>query len=613
MSNLNIPVLHSFLQQYQPGIPQVSELSTLLNSLSEQANDTQQQSIVDLYHRVYPLLENELWNADDEFDSTLEMYQALFREQEFLIAEMGVDSRKNFMLSIPTADRPEHLRSCLESIYQLCLLYKYGGKSDGYFNKVKVIIAEDSKEQVNIDKHIALAKEYSEKGLQVIHFGQQEQYDLLQEIAVEQRQLLSSILTSQPREKFYLKGQAANRNLSYLKFLQLTENKQDTLYYLVDSDQSFMVNRQVKSAEQTVAAINYFYYINRIFSATDTTMLTGKLVGDPPVSPSVMAANFLQDVTAFLQQLSELKPSDTCAFHRADAVTDDAVYHDMAKLFGFENKADSFEYPCLLNGEHDNLSCLEGFSERVNAFFFGQHLTRKTQFSYNAKFTDLSPARTIYPGNYIVNYDGLKYIIPFGDLRLRMSGPTAGRLIQAEIKQRFASVNMPMLHTRTLQDDFTNDFRPGVEKQAETINLTDEFERQFFGDLMLFTVVELSKQGDIGTEFDSHSVNQAINKIELELLEMYQSKHALIKRRNNDLKTLLEDNSAWWFSMTEAKSALQKIQKFISNIELNFGEQSVGYCQIISKSHREQRKIQIINALLNYRKERNAWDLLFPE
>ena len=611
MSNNNIPVLLDSLKNFKSVIPQLNELTSSLNILLDKPIKNL-QAIIDLYHKVYSLLETELWSGD-EFEINLETYQALFREQESLIAEMGADNRHDFILSIPIADRPEHLRSCLESIYQLCLLYGYGGKSDGVFNKVIVIVAEDSKEQLNIEQHISLAKEYSIRGLQVFHFGQQEQYELLQSIPTDQRQFLGSILTTQPRDKFYLKGQAANRNLSYLKFLQLTENKEHTLYYLVDSDQSFMVNRQAESGEQYVAAINYFYYINRIFSETDTTMLTGKLVGDPPVSPSVMAANFLQDVTAYLQQLAKFKPSDSCQFHQAEAVTDDAAYHDMAKLFGFENKADYFEYPCQLKGEHDNLTCLDGFSERVNAFFFGEHLTRKTQFAYNSTFTDLVPARTIYPGNYIVNYDGLKYIIPFGDLRLRMSGPTAGRLVKAEIKQRFASVNMPMLHTRTLQDDFANDFRPGVEKQAETINLTDEFERQFFGDLMLFTVVELSKQGELNKQLEVESIRQAINKVELELLDLYQTKHEAIKRRNSQLKMLLENSTSWWFALESAKPSIQKIQKFISNIELNFGEQSVGYLQIVSESHREQRKLQIVQALLNYRKERDAWDLLFPQ
>jgi len=35
-----------------------------------------------------------------------------------------------------------------------------------------------------------------------------------------------------------------------------------------------------------VYALNYFHAIDRIFRTTDTLMLTGKMVGDPPVSPS---------------------------------------------------------------------------------------------------------------------------------------------------------------------------------------------------------------------------------------------------------------------------------------------------------------------------------------
>jgi hypothetical protein len=50
-----------------------------------------------------------------------------------------------------------------------------------------------------------------------------------------------------------------------------------------------------------------------------------------------------------------------------------------------------------------------------------------------------------------------------------MSGPTAGRLIQAEIGPRFASVNLPMLHQRTIQRGAADDFRPGVEGLGRSV------------------------------------------------------------------------------------------------------------------------------------------------
>jgi len=517
-------------------------------------------------------------------------------------------------LSIPVADRPQHVRRCLESIYQQCVTYAYGGCSDGTFSRVQVIIAEDSRQPEYIEQDIALAQEYTDKGLRVYHFGLDEQYELLQRIPDKQRQKLGSLLTTQPKHRFYRKGQAANRNLSYLKCLQLTEDRDMTLYYMVDSDQSFLVNRKTDKGYEAVNALNYFYYINHVFSNTRTTMLTGKLVGDPPVSPSVMAVNFIDDVIAYLEQLADMDPQQDCQFHKvSDVPAHDAAYHDMARLFGFEQQAQACPYHCQLTGQHNNLACLSAFAEKLNAFFYGEHLTRRTRFQYRTGFTDLTPARTIYPGNYIVNYDGLKYIIPFGDLRLRMSGPTAGRLIQAEIGERFASANLPMLHTRHLHDDTADQFRPGVEQGGEAISLDDEFERQFFGDLMLFSVTRLTGEEGSGQAFTLETVSKAVDETEHELLALYEEKHRDVQERNTRLKQLQNDPQRWWHENSQAAAALSSVQRFIHNIDVNFGADSIAYQQIQNQQHRDQRKQQIIQALLAYRESRDAWDQLFSD
>jgi len=569
-------------------------------------------ALIDLYEQCYPVLEQAMWSGASDFAPLLHCYQSLFREQEALIAQRGDDTRHHFILSIPVADRPPHLRACLESIYQVCTLFNYGGKTNGVWDKIQIIVAEDSRDESNIQRHIALVDEYRKKGLQVFHFGLDEQYALLQALPSQQRERLGHLLTTQPREKFYLKGQAANRNLSYLKFLQLTEEKNKTLYYLVDSDQSFCVNRQTASGEEVVYALNYFHTIDKIFRSTDTLLLTGKMVGDPPVSPSVMAANFLDDVIAFFTRLATLRAKQTCQFHhRPEQATGDAAYHDMAKLFGFENAPTSFPYQCRLTGAHDHSACLKDFSQRLNAFFFGEHLTRKTWFEYKGNFTQLSPARTIYPGNYIVNYAGLKYIIPFGHLRLRMSGPTAGRLIAAEIAERFASFNMPNLHRRTTDAGLSDDFRPGVEVGTHAIDLTNEFERQFFGDLMLFSTEALLKLADAKQPFAKDLLLKVIEQKESELLALYQQKHDAIADKHRQLHELVFNADHWWQYSTALSNSLREVRTFIHNIERNFGEHAEAWRQIRSDEHRAARKQQIIEALMSYRAERDAWDSLF--
>ncbi|MBZ0104090.1 MAG: hypothetical protein K8H84_00520 [Sulfuricella denitrificans] len=609
MSGSSTTRLAECIAHYQFTITGLADLGKQLQGLSLSADI---DALIDFYEQCYPLLEQAMWSGTADFHPLLACYQALFREQEALIQQRGDDDRHHFILGIPVADRPPHLRACLESIYQICTLFNYGGKKSGVWNRIRVIVAEDSRDENNIRRHLDLVEEYRQKGLRVFHFGLDEQYQLLQALPPQQRERLGHLLTTQPREKFYLKGQAANRNLSYLKFLQLTENRDRTLYFLIDSDQHFCVNRQTGSGEEAVTALNYFHAIDQIFRTTDTLMLTGKLVGDPPVSPSVMTANFLDDVTAFFARLAELDSAQACQFHCAQGpLAGDAAYHDLAGLFGFENKPATFDYQCRLEGKHDHGACLTNFASRLNAFFFGEHLTRKTWFSYDSGFTRLSPARTVYPGNYIVNYAGLKYIIPFGHLRLRMSGPTAGRLIAAEIGPRFATFNMPNLHRRTTEAGLSDDFRPGVELEQESIDLSNEFERQFFGDLMLFSTEELVRQADVNQPFAQDVIKSVIARKETELLALYQQKHDAIVDKNRQLYELVFNAGHWWLRLPKLADALRQVRAFIDNIERNFSEHALAWRQIQSAEHRTQRKQQITQALMNYRAERDAWDSLF--
>jgi len=382
---------------------------------------------------------------------------------------------------------------------------------------------------------------------------------------------------------------------------------------MVDSDQSFCINRRTARGDQIVYALNYFYAIDRIFRDTDTLMLTGKLVGDPPVSPAVMAANFLDDVIGFFNSLAHSRAHDACRLHDLPMEgPGDAAYHDMANLFGYQSQATTFPYRCRLEGEHDHVACLVDLAGWLNAFFFGEHLTRKTYFRYQSGSAALSPARTVYPGNYIVNRAGLRYVIPFGHLRLRMSGPTAGRLIAAEIGRRFASVNLPHLHQRISEAGLGGEFRPGVElaqeEERHLIDLSNEFERQFFGDLMLFTAEQLVTEADVNKLFPEELVRVVMERKEQELLGLYRQKHDAIVEKSSRLRELVFDAGRWWLNQRGLNRSLGHVSAFIENIDQNFGDRSLAWQQIQSSDHRAARKQQILEALMTYRAERDVWD-----
>jgi hypothetical protein len=142
-------------------------------------------------------------------------------------------------------------------------------------------------------------------------------------------------------------------------------------------------------------------------------------------------------------------------------------------------------------------------------------------------------------------------------------------------------------------------------------NQANEFERQFFGDLMLFSTEELVKQADVNQPFAQDTVEAVIARKEPELLALYRQKHEAIVASNRQLHELVFNAGHWWLRAPGLALALRQVQAFSDNIERNFCEHALAWRQIQSAGHRAQRKRQIVEALMSYRAERDAWDSLF--
>ena len=278
--------------------------------------------------------------------------------------------------------------------------------------------------------------------------------------------------------QFAHKGPSRMRNITYLLLRRMAEEDDRLLFLFLDSDQEFRVLQCAGQGNRELLALNYFHHLDRIFSSGSVTLLTGKVVGDPPVAPAVMAGNFLEDVIAFLHELRGGQAHAACQFHgEAAGAGQDAAYHDMADLFGFAPAAQPHRYHCRLPGTHDQLAVLDDFARRLDRFFDGEHPTRVTCHEYTPAGESVTPARTVYTGNYVLNAQGLRYFIPFAHLRLRMAGPVLGRIARAELGDGFVSANLPLLHKRTLEELGESEFRPGVERQEGWVDLSREFER----------------------------------------------------------------------------------------------------------------------------------------
>lgn len=539
-------------------------------------------------------------------------YQSACRRIEALIAEQGDDDRHRFLVIVPTADRPRQLRECLASLLELCRLFEYGGQADGRYRKVSAMIADDSKDAASCAQHRELARQFTALGLDTQYFGLEDQLAELDRLPDELRDRLGNILGKPDRNAFHHKGHSVMRNILYLR-LQ-TEYAHDTrqLFYFADSDQEFRVKVGGigVGSDRDVYALNYFYHIDRHFRDHDIELLTGKVVGDPPVSPAVMAGNFLEDVRAFLEQTGGFLPEAPCPFHdRTLPRSDGAAYHDMAGLFGFRSDTDAYRYRCTLHGPHALADCVDDFTNKLSRFFDGEHPTRITYYDAADPLyeggADIRPARTVYTGNYVIRASALRHFVPFAPLRLRMSGPTFGRLLQSGIGARFVSANLPMLHKRTESGTGGSEFRPGVIKHAQHVDLSNEFERQFFGDVMLFSIEKLAALGFPENAVADETISTTLSETAERMARLYREKHARILERHAELMRLREFLGNRFAAIPDAWA---RLVAFLDNVNHNFGPQAEGYRQIEDAEHRQRRHAQLLAAIVSYRQDRIAWE-----
>jgi hypothetical protein len=553
---------------------------------------------------VIERFEAALWDGGFN-ERLLPSYQAAWRRLEALIAARGDDHRHHFVLVVPVADSPAQLRRCLASLLDLCRLYGYGGMQDGYFRKVSVMLADDTQDASLIAANQAAIREFAAQGLRIRHFSLAEQLALLDSLAGVAD--LASIVGDAPRDAFGHKGQAMMRNIAYLELARLAEADEPLLFYTLDADQQFKVKVETAEGDGNAYAVNFFAQLDAIFSATDADVLTGKVVGDPPVSPAVMAGNFLDDVAGFLHEMAASAPAQPWRLNAANTQDADAAYHDMAGLFGFARPGDAYRYRCTLAGKPSNAACFADFAQRLKSFFHGEHPTRITWYRHQPALDSVQPARTVYTGNYVFRPHALQWFIPFAPLRLRMSGPTLGRLMKAELGGKFVSANLPMLHARTLDATGEAEFRPGVVTEADTIDLADEFERQFYGDVMLFSIERLTALGFPQQALSPDTVAATLDAVHADLAQQYRARHAGIVNKLAALTHMLNDPAHWWHAPAQA-GALTHFRAFFDNMQRNFGADSPAHARLASDEQWQRWRRRQLAAISRFHADRRVWN-----
>ena len=517
-------------------------------------------------------LEQALW-ADPSPD-----LESLYQE---CCRVLAAEDRHRWVVVIPVAERPRQLAACLESL--LAAQRAFG-------HAPQAVVVEDSEDPGAVAAHAAVIRRLRGEGLEVHHLGPEEQWGLVAPLA----ERLPGFLGSLRREGMGHKGASVTRNIAKLWLAR--QSPQNALFHFIDSDQAFHLDEQ---AGRPRLLLDHAGHIDRLFRSHPLEVLTGKVIGDPPVSPAVMAGTLLQDLTEILDGVLS-DPAGPCPFHGGQAGAGHGAYHDMARLFGLEAAARDFRYACPLPPPHSGEAMLGDLGGRLGRFFDGEHPTRVTPFDPVAVAESLAPARTVYTGNYVLSRAGLRHGIPFADLKLRMAGPTLGRLLQARLGPAFAQANLPLLHRRTEAASGRAEYRPGVERDAGGVDLSGEYRRQFLGDWMLFGIAELTADGYPDAPLDGRAVAAALQAVEARLLTEYRRVREMVMARLADLDRRLSG------SPVPAPFAA-----FAETVRRNYGPEAPAVRAIEDAGFRDRWRARLAQAIRDYPQQRERWEEAF--
>ena len=544
------------------------------------------------YERLLPALEAAMWAQPDA--GRVAHYQAYSREMEAAVPPDIAARRHRIVVVVPVADRPRQLAVCIDSLAAWQAAYAYAGG-------ISLLVVEDSLDPRNRAAHRDLLAGIA--GLDTHYLGVDEQHALLTSLEKDLPGRIFPFVGDDWRREMGHKGASVTRNIAMLWLsAQAIERP---LFHFIDSDQAFHVD---VGAEHPRYMLNYYHHLDRLFRMHDISVLTGKVVGDPPVSPAVMAGTLLADVIRIAEEAAP-RDAAACGFHGDAPPLEHGAYHDMASMFGLDNRADAWRYACPLEGPHSYADALDELGGRLLHFFDGEHPTRLTPFSYQPVEESLAPARTVYTGNYVMNSEGLGHAIPFAPMKLRMAGPTLGRLLQASLGERFVQAHLPLLHQRIESGSGRSEFRPGVSRQAGQVDLSGEYERQFLGDWVLFSVAELVAQGypaDVGAE----GIARALERAEQCLLDGYAETRRRVMQRLERLRELLDSPAMPWQGGQAMRSAEAKLRAFLESVQRNFAAESPAVVRLSDTAFRGLWKQRLGTALLGFDAATREWERL---
>ena len=168
-----------------------------------------------------------------------------------------------------------------------------------------------------------------------------------------------------------------------------------------------------------------------------------------------------------------------------------------------------------------------------------------------------------------------------------------------------------MLHKRTLSETGMAEFRAGVNHDDSSIDLGQEFKRQYFGDVMLFSIEELCNSGFPQQTAGTSTLRKTVLSVEQSMNKRYNDKQKLLLAKLDLLQSYLEQLDHHPVYGTNAIK--QNMKQFISNIQLNYGNRSNSFNVINDTATKHSILESIIESIQQYPDLLDSWKDILTE
>jgi len=188
-----------------------------------------------------------------------------------------------------------------------------------------------------------------------------------------------------------------------------------------------------------------------------------------------------------------------------------------------------------------------------------------------------------------------------------MAGPTLGRILKARLKDRFRSANLPLLHKRTIRKKHSDEFRTGILRDQGAVDLSEEFIKQFWGDVMLFSVDKLTGSGYPDKKIGLKQITGTVNKTCDDLQSLYIKQQSETYEKMLKLGNYLDGTSYWWNTSRAMTGALKKFRLFRSTVERNFGLDSPAMKSLSEQIRTKVYSEKIIRSIHSFPEDEVCW------